>query len=410
MTELKIAIRYIFSKHSFNFISIINFLSLIGIMIGVAALIVVLSIFNAFQDIAIKQIVGFDPHIKVDKVNELKNFDYWLNKNVHDDLIENKAIVSESRIICFKGAVSRTANLQAVEPNNENLFAPFDKNMIMGGVKFNGNPAITNVLIGVGIADALHVMVGDTLFITSPQEIENSLLSMSVPSSSKVFVSGIFQTNVKDYDFNYIFSINPLAKNILGDNFDKSLVLQIRLKDIGNLDKFYSKFKSKLLKQYPNAQITNWKNLNQEYYNVMKFEKMLTSFILGLIILVAIFNVFASLTMTIIEKKKDISILRAMGATKNFIQKIYLYEGIFIGIIGSVFGSILGLILCYGQIYFKWFKLDSAKYIMDAIPVQINYFDVISVTLLSFLLSVFATIYPARKSGNLEIIETIREE
>jgi lipoprotein-releasing system permease protein len=114
--------------------------------------------------------------------------------------------------------------------------------------------------------------------------------------------------------------------------------------------------------------------------------------------------------MTIIEKKKDISILRAVGGSGKFIQRIYLYEGLFVGFIGSIFGGLLGLALCYGQIAFKWFKIDNTKYIMDAIPILINYSDVIAVVLLSFVLSIIATIYPAWKSSKINLIESLREE
>jgi lipoprotein-releasing system permease protein len=380
-------------------------------MIGVAALIVVLSIFNAFQNIAIKQIVGFDPHIKIEKIiqkNEFENFRRnILEKNQY---IERQAFISEFRIICFKNGLSRTANLYSSDKSNFSYFSNFESNLIIGNMKLNGNRTIPSVVIGAGLADAMRTLPGDTLFLTTASEIENSILSNSLPETQKAIVNGIFQTNVKDYDYNFIFGNFDLSRILLKNKFDKSMVYQIRIKKLNELDDFYEKLKFEMSNSGIKSHITNWKELNKEYYNVMKFEKMSTSFILGLIILVAIFNVFASLTMTIIEKKKDISILRAVGGSGKFIQRIYLYEGLFVGFIGSIFGGLLGLALCYGQIAFKWFKIDNTKYIMDAIPILINYSDVIAVVLLSFVLSIIATIYPAWKSSKINLIESLREE
>jgi lipoprotein-releasing system permease protein len=162
--------------------------------------------------------------------------------------------------------------------------------------------------------------------------------------------------------------------------------------------------------KFVNASIFSWKDLNKEFYGVMQFEKMATTFVLSIVLIVAIFNVFASLTMTVLEKKKDISILRAMGATSMFIRKLYLWEGITVGILGTFLGATLGVSLCWGEQSFKWLKLDASKYIMDSIPVELNYLDVLLIMLLSLFLTFSATIYPAYRASKLNIIDSIREE
>jgi lipoprotein-releasing system permease protein len=380
-------------------------------MNGVAALIVVLSIFNAFQNIAITQIVGFDPHLKFEKISDYQKFYSFKEKYLlKNNLIEKQALTSESRIVCFRNGISRTTNLITVNEKDLSYFSNFETHLVIGNLKLNTPSYLPNVVIGAGLADALRVLPGDTLFLTTAGEIESSIISHSFPLTHQVTVIGIYQTNVKDYDYNYIFSSNILSEILLKSKYTKSLVYNIRLKDLDLMDKMYLDIKTKAKDKNLDFKLISWKDLNKEYYNVMKFEKMSTSFILGLIILVAIFNVFASLTMTIIEKKKDISILRAIGGHGKFIQRIYFYEGIFVGSIGSICGGILGLILCYGQLYFKWFKIDNVKYIMDSIPVLINYSDVLAIVILSFVLSVIATAYPAWKSSKFSLIENLREE
>jgi lipoprotein-releasing system permease protein len=407
-TEFKIAIRYIFSKHSFNFITIINFISLIGITIGVAALIVVLSIFNAFQSLAVKQIVGFDPHIKIESNVSAKDSSSLLKYLQNNSDIESFAQVSESRLICFKNNSIRVVNLLAISDSDLSFFNNLEPYFIVGN--FTNERTVIKTLpkiaIGAGLADALHCLPGDTINFTTPSAIENSLLTGSVPNFYQAVIKGIFQSNVKDYDYSYVFGSYNLSKTVLSDKFQSSLIYEIRLNNLDKLEQITNELKS----EFPKANILSWKDLNKEYYNVMKFEKMATTFILGLIVLVAIFNVFASLTMTIIEKKKDISILRAMGATQNFIQSTYLYEGIFVGSFGSILGGLLGVLLCYGQAHFKWFRIDNTKYIMDSIPVLVNYYDIVAVVLLSFVLTILATIYPSMKASKLNIIENIREE
>jgi len=132
--------------------------------------------------------------------------------------------------------------------------------------------------------------------------------------------------------------------------------------------------------------------------------------LLGLIVIVAVFNIFSSLTMTIIEKRKDIAILRAIGARTNFIRKIYLLEGSIIGIIGSILGGTMGIALCYGQIHYRWFKIDATKYIMDYIPVLVKYPDVVTIVLIAIIIAVLSAYYPSIRASRFEISENLREE
>ena len=407
-TEIKISFRYIFSKHSFNFITIINILSLIGITIGVAALIIVISMFNAFQNIAITQIVGFDPHIQISNIpqddlkfntinNYLKN-----NKNV-----DKFATVQNSRVVFFKNNSMRVVNIKLLVSQQNNYFDFLKDHLLVGNANINKIGNIPCILIGTNLADALHMLPSDTVHIIFAKNIEQSLLTFQLPEFSNAILSGIYQSNVKDYDINYAFT----SSNIMLDYFKKNNLesfntIEIRLKDLDQLESTTNE----LRKQFPNYKIESWKDLNKEYYNVMQFERVATSLILGLIVIVAVFNIFSSLTMTIIDKRKDIAILRAIGAKENFIRRIYLLEGSIIGIMGSIFGGILGLVLCYGQLHYKWFKIDATKYIMDYIPVLINYSDVFIIVIGAILIAVFAAYYPSIRASKFEISANLREE
>lgn len=400
--EIKIAIRYIFSKHQFNFITIINFLSLIGIAIGVASLIIVLSIFNAFQSIAIQQIVGFDPHITISA--DSKDYSQIKEKLRKIPEIQSIANVHERRVISLNQSTARVVNFLTIDTTDKEYLDNFRSSMIMGNVTFQGLTNMPKVLIGAALADALHVLVGDTINLTTPKDIETSIVGMNIPNIRQAVISGIFKSNIKDYDYNYIFTTYKIFDENQSNHNNQKLFLKVH--NLDELDKTVKQIKQ----MHPNIELQSWKDLNKEYYGVMKFEKLATTFVLGLILLVAIFNVFASLIMTVIEKKKDIAILRAIGSTEKSIRLIYFFDGAIIGTIGSFIGGLLGLTLCYLQINYKLFAIDASKYIMDAIPVEVHLFDVLMIVLFSLLLSFLVTLFPSYRASKLNIVESLREE
>lgn len=400
--EIKIALRYIFSKHQFNFITIINFLSLLGITIGVAALIIVLSIFNAFQSIAIEQIVGFDPHIIISNSNE--NSKLKIKQRIKElPNVSMVASVSEMRVVSLNENTARVVNLLTIDTTDKNYLDNLRHSMVMGTVSAYGISTIPKIVIGAALADALHILVGDTINLTTAKEIESSIVGISLPKFHQAVVGGIFKSNLKDYDYNYIFSLYDIFENHSLSNKSK---LYIKLDNLDKLERTIAQIN----KLFPKIELHSWKDLNKEYYGVMKFEKMTTTFVLGLILLVAIFNVFASLVMTVLEKKKDIAILRAMGASEISIRRIYFFDGAIIGFIGSLAGGILGLLLCQLQTEFKIFSIDATKYILDAIPVEVHLLDVSMIVLFSLLLSFTVTIYPSYRASKLSIVESLREE
>lgn len=407
-TEIKISFRYIFSKHSYNFITIINILSLIGITIGVAALIIVISMFNAFQDIAITQIVGFDPHIQISNINiddsRYQEINNYLKNNKE---VEKFATIQNSRVVLYKNNSMRVVNIKLLISDENDYFEFFNKHLLIGNSKTAQIGSMPCILIGANLADALHTLPPDTVNIIFAKNIEQSLLTFQLPEFSKAVVSGIYQSNVKDYDINYAFATSPIMLDYFKkNNLESSYTIEMRLNNLSKLESVTNELK----KQFPKYRVENWKDLNKAYYNVMQFERVATSLILGLIVVVAVFNIFSSLTMTIIEKRKDIAILRAIGAKANFIRRIYLYEGSIIGIMGSLFGGALGLALCYGQIHYKWFKIDATKYIMDYIPILIKYSDVIIILLVAIIIAILSAYYPSLRASKFEISENLREE
>ncbi len=278
-------------------------------------------------------------------------------------------------------------------------------------LKINSNTSSSNVVTGGVLASKLNLKIGDTLYITSTKMIENSLQTMRLPTSTTAINTGIFTANVKDYDLMLAFTDTNTIKKILlpvKNNTEKISYIDVILNKNTEL-KFV---KNKLISTLKDnaLDILTWIDLNKDLYYVMQFERLAVFSILGLILLIAIFNVFVSLAMSVIEKKQNIAILKAIGATNKFIRNIYIKEGVIVGSLGTLSGVILGIFIIFVQNKFHIFTIDTNKYIIGAIPMVMNFAEIIAVCLFSILLATISTILPARKAAGVLIPQVIINE
>lgn len=394
---------------SFHFITVVSTISIIGIVVGIAAIICVTSIFNGFREFAEQQLIGFDPHIRI-VANEgawLHNTDSILKKI--RKLSEVKAASSglQGRIIALKNNSMNVITLNAVKREEINSVSGIANMLIIGRFDITERDELPGIVIGSGLADRLKVLTGDTVSLVSPKMIEYAARSFTEPVQVRTRVTGIFQTNAKEYDDYYAYTSYFPGVELFSPPKGSALTVDIKLKSLYDLEKVKSKLKEIINKD---AKILTWYDLHKELYNIMQFERYVSFIILSLIIVIAAFNVLASLSMTVVEKRADIGVLKAIGATSKLIQKIYLMEGLLIGIISTFTGVIIGLGLCLAQIKYSLFRLDTSKFIINAIPVSIHATDIILVSILSLFLSITAAIYPARRASKTIITEAIREE
>ncbi len=405
--EKKIALRYIFSKRSFNFITVITFISILGITVGTAALIAVMSIFNGFQEITVKQIVGFDPHIRItpSKGNILQDCDDILNEVSSSKEVSSIAPIVGGKAVGTNGSSLQVFNLVGLSDDYHDFIDEIRNSVMVGNFHFNYFGENNAIVIGIALADKLGVLTGDSIQLFSPILLESSLSTFSAPQGRWAYIAGIFQTNIKDYDLTIAFSHKDLASKIylIGEN--KHTTIDLRLNDFSKSTEFANKLQKKIGDEY---NVSTWIDLNRDLYNVMQFERLVSFSIIGIIILIAVFNVLSSLVMTVTEKTADIGLLKALGATNQTIRKIFLLEGIFIGSIGAFLGTALGVAFVYAQEHFKLFRIDNNRYIIDAIPVSLDYFDVALVLSFALILSFIATIYPAHRASKVIAVEAIR--
>lgn len=404
MFEFFIARKYLKSKHRINFITIISMLSTAGIMIGVAALIIILSVFNGFSSLVKSILVNVDPHLRIVEVS-----DSSVSRDAMGNLLGGVKEISsyspyvEGKVILLKDGSTKIVILKGID---ENADWGMDEKVIFGDYNISNSDLAGNIIIGLQAALELSSRINDTLYTISFNNLERIVTSFSFPRTKELRVAGIFETNNKEYDNSYIFSSLTDAQNILGVG-NKITGYEIRLKDITKADAVKSLLGKRLGNNY---RVYSWFDLHKELYSVMLIERWSAYIILSLIIAVATFNILGSLTMTVIEKKKDIGVLRSIGVSDKSVLRIFMFEGILVGTIGTVLGLFLGLALVFLQKEFNFYPLDPTKYIIDAMPVVLRLSDILVVAGMSMLLTFLASLYPAKRAVRISVLDAVRWE
>lgn len=405
---VKIGLRYLFSKRQITAINIISFLSLTGIALGVAALIIVLSVFSGFNDLAEEQLTGFDPHIRIQsKIGD----SFKIDSNLISAITRYPKLKNYENIVKTKSIAISNSGLQVFDLISYSSEKSPYYSIIFSKYLVKGTKSVMSenedFYLGFKIADLLDKMPNENINLTSPKMLDKSLLSFRPLKNINVNLSGLVYSNIKNYDAEVGFAKESNVRKLALIPSDEYSSVDIRLKSKDYTDDFCSYIKPYLNK---NLQILNWKDLNGKLLQIMQLERIATFLILGIIILIAVFNILTSLTMTVLEKQYDIGLLRALGCTKSIIKKIFIAEGVIIGLLSTAIGVILGLAFYYLQINYSIIKLDTTKYIIDSLPISLSFIQVFVISLFSIFLSVAASIFPAKRANEINIVNALREE
>ncbi len=406
--ERFIAGRYLLSKKKIQFITIITLISIVGIAVGVGALISVLSVFNGFNKFQVTSLTGFDPHLRIESSSggKLENYNEIIEKIKNESDVTgfapftiNKGVISSKKdnVVVF---------LKGVDDKKIGDVSNVKEETGAGEFEFKDSEEYGGIVLGLNLAGKLGTKVNDTVTVLSTAGMEKALTQIVQPRSLRFVVRGIYDANNREYDKLYAF-ISIKYSQKLFDMGNSVTGIELRLKDIDRSESFKEKLTSSLGNEY---KINTWYDLHQDLYSVMMVERWTAYVILSLIIAVATFNIAGSLTMTVIEKKRDIGVLKAMGSTNGSIVRIFMLEGILIGIYGTIIGCILGLGVCLMQIQFKLFPLDPTVYPIDSLPIDLRWTDFVFVSIAALLLSFLASLYPARRAAKQEPIQAIRWE
>lgn len=408
--ERFIARRYLISKHKLNFISIISILSTTGITIGVAALIVVLSVFNGFGSLVKSFLMNFDPHLRVELISndiideDLKLLDSLLSV---DKRVNSYAPFVSGKVMALRRDLTEIINIKGIQQNNADEIYDIKNSIAFGSDDIRDKNNLPVILIGIRLADKLQSLVGDTIIVISPAGIERAITQFALPNSQSFIVGGIFSSQNNEYDASLAFISLQRGQNLLGykNSFQG---YEIKLSDINQSFKIKSFFQTVLDEN--KFSISTWYDFHKDLYSVMQIERWVAYILLSLIIAVATFNILGSLSMTVIEKKRDIGILRTMGVRENSIKKIFMYEGLMIGLIGTLLGVVLGYFIIFLQIKYNIYPLDPTQYKIDSLPVELRISDFFFVSGASMLLAFLASYFPAVKASRVNTIEAIKWE
>ncbi|MBC8146073.1 MAG: ABC transporter permease [bacterium] len=403
--EWFIARRYLRPKR--NLISFISIISILGITVGVFALICVMSVFNGFNSLVKDLLVGFDPHIRVTPAaTATLDSDSLLPRIQSISGITAAApFVSGRSVVLFPEL--RVIQLRAMRRADVGTAIGLEQKIVSGRFE-DASPANPHpIVLGSLLSFALRASVGDTLSLLSQGGLEETLTMLAEPKVIQCTVTGIFEMGNKEYDSYYAYTNLETGREIF-DVTRSSMGIEIRL---DNLERAGA-VKDTLMKVLgPDYRVETWYDLHRDLFAVMELERWSAYIILSLITVVAVFNVLGSLTMTVIKKRRDIGMLKIMGASDGAIQRIYLFEGMMVGIIGLIGGLALGLYAVYLQREYGLFmKLDVSVYIISALPVELRPMDILLVSSTALLLAFTAALYPARRAARLLAADAIRWE
>ncbi|MEJ5263557.1 MAG: ABC transporter permease [Ignavibacterium sp.] len=406
--EKFIAKRYLISRHKLNFITIISFLSIAGITIGVAALIVVLSVFNGFGSLVTSYLMSLDPHLRiVFKTESNQEFYSQIEKELKNSSdIKSFSPYVSGKVLALSRGKTEIINLRAIETKKMNQLYDFDK-LVYSGKFTQTNQMYDGIFIGIKLADKLEAISGDTITIVSPANIESVLMQSSIPVSRRLVVKGIFISQNNEYDESLAITDLSIGQELLGykNSFEG---YEIKLFERNKSEKVKDELSSRLDKNF--LEVNSWYDFHKELYSVMQIERWVAYILLSLIIAVSSFNILGSLSMSVLEKKRDIGILKSFGVTENSILKIFLNEGILIGIFGTLFGALLGYFICWLQLNYNIYPLDPTLYKIDSLPLELRISDFFIVTFASMFLTFLAALFPARRAAKVDALQSIKWE
>lgn len=393
-THFFISLRYLLTKRKEKFISLISVISVLGISIGVMALIVVIAVMAGFDRDLKDKIVGNYSHITIGSYNGIEAGSYEdlakkISANPH---VRAVSPYIQGQILLKQRDRYIAVGIKGIKPDIEGQTTRIKQYIIHGDINNLGNDGI---IIGKEMAYFLGLKTGMTITAFSPQGKQYVLR-----------VAGIFYSGMYDYDMNLVFTRLDTAGEILGLG-SRITALAVKLDNLDLADKVKEELAQILSSDYF---LKTWMEANQNFFAALKLEKLTMFIILTLIILVASFNIISMLIVTVVEKTKDIGILKAIGMTSAGVRKIFIYLGLMIGILGTFFGALGGIGLCEMLRRYQFIKLPQDIYYIDRLPVALNWGDMFFVVLAAMVITVVSTIYPAGKAAGLKPVEALRYE
>jgi len=406
--ELYISLRYLKAKRKQVFISIITLLSMAGVALGVMALIIVLSVMSGFEEDLKKKILGTNAHLVVlQQGGALRDYPEILKK-----VEETKGVAAATPFIFTQAMLTSENNVQGIvlrgiDPATAGKVINIESTLkkgSMAGLRKEEEEGQPGIFIGKELAQTLGVMLNDTVILVSPV---GALAPMGAgPPMKKFRVSGIFDTGMYEYDTSMAYISLRSAQKFLAMG-DTVSGLEVKVDDIYAVKKIGDRIRKDL--GFP-FWTKDWMQMNRSLFAALKLERIVMFIILVLIVLVAAFGIVSTLIMVVMEKTKDIAILKSMGATARSVMRIFIFEGLIIGCVGTLVGLFGGYLVCSLLAKYQFITLPSDVYYISRLPVKMNILDFILVAVSALGISFIATLYPSWQASRLDPAEALRYE
>ncbi len=405
-----IALHYLKPKNN-SFISLLSFISVMGIMIGVMALIVVISVMNGFSHALEKRVIGIESQIIVLNYNGfINNYKKTVGKISSVKGVKSVSPFIYTDIMISSASTSTGSVLRGIDVKTEEKVTNLKKYLVEGNLSGLDNKSKNEIVIGKVLAQNLGVSIGGRVKIISP---EGQVTPFGViPKTENFTVCGIINSGMYNYDSTFSFISVKNAQEFIGLGANTVTGLEVKLNKLSFAGAFAKKIENILNKNKTSSSFyaLSWEELNKNLFSAIKLEKLTMFVILFLIVLVAAFNIISTLIMVVMEKRKDIAILKSIGASSKDIMFIFMAQGVIIGVIGTSLGLLSGFLIGYLEKTYHIISLPPSVYYITTLPVRMTLAEFIIIGSCALFLSFAATLYPSYKAGKIDPAEGVRHE
>jgi lipoprotein-releasing system permease protein len=424
--ELMVGLRYLRAKRSEAFISLITVISIVGVMIGVMTLNIVLAVMTGFEEDLRDRILGFNPHIVlVSYAGTIANPDDVIRRVRETPGVAAAAPLVYSQVMLSSGQSVSGVVVRGVPADMEEAVIDLKSHLTSGSLAGLGAPfevpveggekdankdgrtdttTLTGVILGGELAKQLGLSIGDPVSVVSPLGTPSPV--GPIPKVKRFVLAGTFDSGMYDYDSGLLYMGLADAQKFFGLG-NAITGVEIRVTDLYGAEKVARQLEQTLGTPF---RARDWMEVNRNLFLAFKLEKVVYFIVLTLIVLVAAFNIVATLIMVVMEKRKDIAILKSMGATDRSIARIFMLKGLIIGTVGTVLGVLGGYAGCWVLARYQFVELPKDVFYVSTLPVRVYGENFATVALVSVVICLLATIYPARQAAGLAPVEVIRYE
>ena len=405
--EIFVAVRYLLAKRKQAFISLISFISILGVGVGVMAVLIAMALMTGLQKELRERIVGSSAHVYVFKLTDgIRDIPAEVAK-----LREVPRVIGAAPAAIGKGMLTVGSGLNqnspvtvkgidvALEPTVTDIRSAIRKGSLDG--LRAGPEEMDGIVLGIDLAKNLDVQVGDTVRLLTPDQVLTPFAPM--PRTRAFKVTGIFSLGLFEFDSEYALVDLTVAERVFGK--DKPDFMQVRLDDMFASKEVAARIQEHLGEDYATQ---DWAQMNSSLFSALWLEKMAISITIGLIIMVAALNIVASLVLLVMEKSRDIAILKTMGSTAASIRRIFMLQGLIIGFIGTAGGTLLGCLVIYVLDRYQLIHVPIDVYQISYVPFTLLPQDLIAVVAAALLICFVATIYPSRQAAKLDPAQALR--